>query len=65
MNCTPYGGGNCGPTVTTLVHHVTPLVTHATSTGLPFTGGDVVGIAFIGLGLVAAGVSLLRRRTVA
>jgi hypothetical protein len=65
MNCNPYGGGNCGSTPTTVVQHIVPIVHHAASTGLPFTGGDVLGLTFIGIGAIAAGVSLLRRRATA
>lgn len=59
MKCL-YGSGHCGPTVTTLVHHVVPHVSHSVPSGLPFTGGDVVGLALVGIGALASGFALVR-----
>lgn len=59
-DCSNYGGGNCGSTPTTTVTSIgVPVHTH-TDSGLPFTGGDVVGLAMLGIGMLSAGVALVR-----
>lgn len=61
-NCN-YGGGNCGPTVTTTPTTITSVgvpVHH--DSGLPFTGGDVVGLSLIGVGAIVVGSFLARTR---
>jgi hypothetical protein len=55
-----YAGGNCGtassvPTPTTAVSSRS-----SDNGGLPFTGGDVVGLSLIGIGAVAGGTALVR-----
>jgi hypothetical protein len=59
----PYGSGNCdGGTVSSNNVGSTGATTPADSSGgsLPFTGGDVVGLALIGVGAVAGGAALAR-----
>lgn len=63
INCN-YGGGNCGPTVTTTPTTTTSIgvpVTHSDS-GLPFTGGDVIGLSLVGIGAIIVGSFLARTR---
>jgi hypothetical protein len=64
MTCTPtpYGGGACKlPTVTTIAQHIIPPAAHAPlAHALPFTGGDVVGLSILGIGLLAGGIALVR-----
>lgn len=59
-NCGDYAGGNCGtassvPTPTSAVSSRS-----SNNGGLPFTGGDVVGLSLIGIGAVAGGTALVR-----
>ena len=58
--CDNYGGGSCGsatsaPTPTTAISNRT-----SDNGGLPFTGGDVVGLTLVGIGAVAGGTALAR-----
>src|SRR5260221_226888 len=61
-SCNNYGGGSCGPTVTT-----PPVVTvpsqqrTPTDSGLPFTGGDVIGLSVVGTMLIAIGFGLIHQ----
>jgi hypothetical protein len=62
----PYGGGRTTPSdpgTTTQVESetATPPTSHSSSS-LPFTGGDVAGLAAIGAGAVGAGVLASRAR---
>ncbi len=65
-----YPGTNCTPTDPTDPGSKTVVqgATAAKSSTLPFTGGDVTGLALIGVGAVAAGTVFVRqsrRRVVA
>jgi hypothetical protein len=58
--CNNYAGGSCGsagsaPTPATAVSSQT-----SKNAGLPFTGGDVFGVALIGVGAIAGGTALVR-----
>jgi hypothetical protein len=60
----PYGGGHTTPTdpgTTVQVESQTVTPTHSSSS-LPFTGGDVAGLAAIGAGAVGAGLLASRAR---
>lgn len=60
-NCALYGGGNCGTTPTTSVATVPGNPARPVSNdGLPFTGGDVLGLGLIGSGMLVAGIVLAR-----
>lgn len=59
MHCA-YGSGSCGPTITTVAHHVVTTVAPHVGGSLPFTGGDVVGLVLLGVGALAGGFALLR-----
>ena len=60
VKCNPYAGGNCG--TASGVATPTSAVSSRSSDngGLPFTGGDVVGLSLIGIGTVAGGTALVR-----
>jgi hypothetical protein len=64
--CPTYGGGECPPPSTTTT--VPPSTTTTSTTvpdeppGLPVTGGDVLGLAGIGLAMTVAGAAMVRRR---
>jgi hypothetical protein len=58
--CGDYAGGNCGTasSVPTPATAVSSRTSH--NNGLPFTGGDVIGLSLVGLGAVAGGTALVR-----
>lgn len=58
----PYGTGNCGPTDTSGGDPGSNTAGDPDGNGgnLPFTGGDVIGLALIGAGAVAGGTVLVR-----
>jgi uncharacterized protein HemX len=62
MSCGPYGGGSCVtvPTTTPSPSTTTTSTTVAkTPSTLPFTGGDVAGLAIIGAAFVLAGAAVV------
>jgi hypothetical protein len=57
----PYGNGQTTPTepqASVGPASATPAPAARHSNGLPFTGGDVLGLTFIGIGLVLMGTAL-------
>jgi hypothetical protein len=61
----PYGGGRTTPSdpgTTTRVESETAAPASHSSSSLPFTGGDVAGLAAIGAAAVGAGVVASRAR---
>ncbi len=70
MGCVVYGGGACPPpppTTVVLVPSTIPAVHHhhLNDTGLPFTGGDVLGLGLLGFGAIIVGSFLARTRRAA
>lgn len=62
MDTCTYGGGNCTPTPPTTVVTVPSTSSHTTpNSSLPFTGGDVAGLALVGTMLVAIGIGLIKQ----
>lgn len=59
--CAAYGGGNCGSTPTTQVLvPSTQKPRGMTGDTLPFTGGDIIGLSMLAIGLIAGGAALIR-----
>jgi hypothetical protein len=58
-NCNNYAGGSCG-TASSVPVPTTAVSSQTSNDGLPFTGGDVVGLSLIGIGAVAGGTALVR-----
>jgi hypothetical protein len=60
-DCNDYGGGGPCGTASSVPTPTTAVSTEKTNdAGLPFTGGDVVGLSLIGVGAVAGGTALVR-----
>lgn len=60
-DCT-YGGGNnpaCS-TPTTVVVVPSTGISPVHNSDLPFTGGDVIGLTMFGIGMLTAGIALVR-----
>ena len=55
------GGGDPGDPGAAATTRRTEGRTEGTRTGLPLTGGDVVGLTLIGMGAIGAGTVLVRR----
>jgi LPXTG-motif cell wall-anchored protein len=65
MSESPYGGGNDHPIVPVVPlgpPEITTSVEKPETMNLPVTGGDLVGLGFMGLVFVAIGALLIRRR---
>jgi hypothetical protein len=58
--CNPYGGGSCGSASSVATPTSAVSSRSSDNGGLPFTGGDVVGLSLIGIGAVAGGTALVR-----
>lgn len=58
VSCPLYAGGSCGPTVTTVAHHVVSHVVPAAGGSLAFTGGDAIAALIVGGSLLIGGLAL-------
>lgn len=58
--CGDYAGGNCGRASSAPAATIVNSSPTRHNDGLPFTGGDIVGLSLIGIGAVAGGAALVR-----
>lgn len=62
-NCNTYGGGHTTCTTPPQTVVTVPSTTKpASPSGLPFTGGDVVGLSLIGVGAIVVGSFMARTK---